>query len=218
MKLPKLKVKSPKVAAKAKQPKRKKPTRGVLWIIALLLSTSGAIRLSGGTGQAIAREVTQLARQKDAVASDHDTEMTAQVCPAEADITEVLSRLQAREVLLEARENALADRMQALAVAEKSIEEDLTALLAAESALKATMAFAETAAEDDLSRLTAVYENMKAKEASALFQAMDPQFAAGFLGRMRPDAAASILSGLDPQTAYTISVVLAGRNANVPAN
>jgi len=218
MKLPKLKVKSAKAVPKTKEAKRKKPARGVLWIIALLLSTSGAIRLSGGTGQAIAREVTQLATQRNDDATGHDAEMTAQACPTEADITEVLSRLQAREVLVEARESALADRMQALAVAEASIEEDLTALMAAEGALKATMAFAETAAEDDLSRLTAVYENMKAKEASALFQAMDPQFAAGFLGRMRPDAAASIMAGLDPQTAYTISVVLAGRNANVPSN
>jgi flagellar motility protein MotE (MotC chaperone) len=33
---------------------------------------------------------------------------------------------------------------------------------------------------------------------------------------MRPDAAAGIMAGLQPQTAYTISVVLAGRNAKVP--
>lgn len=45
---------------------------------------------------------------------------------------------------------------------------------------------------------------------------MDPGFAAGFLGRMRPEAAAGIMTGLSPETAYTISVVLAGRNADVP--
>ncbi|MEP4475030.1 MAG: hypothetical protein ABJ024_08265, partial [Lentilitoribacter sp.] len=78
------------------------------------------------------------------------------------------------------------------------------------------MALANTAAEDDLVRLTAVYENMKPKDASALFEQMEPGFAAGFLGRMRADAAAGILSGLSPQVAYSISVILAGRNADIP--
>jgi flagellar motility protein MotE (MotC chaperone) len=45
---------------------------------------------------------------------------------------------------------------------------------------------------------------------------MAPDFAAGFLAQMRPDAAAAVLSGLDPNKAYTISVVLAGRNALAP--
>ncbi|MCP5036728.1 MAG: hypothetical protein GY945_03920 [Rhodobacteraceae bacterium] len=190
----------------------------MLWLIALLLSVSGAIRLSGETGQAIAREVTQIANSRLAPTVGESMGLGSQACAAESDITEVLIRLQERETLLEARENALIDRMQALAVAEIKVEESLKALIAAESELKATMAFAETAAEDDLTRLTTVYENMKAKEAAALFGAMDPQFAAGFLGRMRPDAAALIMAGLDPQVAYTISVVLAGRNANVPTN
>ena len=53
---------------------------------------------------------------------------------------------------------------------------------------------------------------MKPSEAAALFQKMDPDFAAGFLGRMAPKSAASILSGLDAEKAYAISVHLAGRN------
>ena len=57
---------------------------------------------------------------------------------------------------------------------------------------------------------------MKAEQAAALFEQMEPSFAAGFLGRMRADAAAAILSGLEPELAYSISVVLAGRNADVP--
>jgi hypothetical protein len=35
---------------------------------------------------------------------------------------------------------------------------------------------------------------------------------------MRADAAAAVLSGLDPKVAYTISAILAGRNANAPVN
>jgi flagellar motility protein MotE (MotC chaperone) len=42
---------------------------------------------------------------------------------------------------------------------------------------------------------------------------MEARFAAGFLARMRPEAAAEIMAGLSPESAHTISVVLAGRNA-----
>ena len=114
------------------------------------------------------------------------------------------------------REARLEARLQALALAETAIEEDLARLEQAEAELRATMAAADKAAEDDIGRLTAVYENMKPDEAAALFQLMEPSFAAGFLGRMRSDAAAAILAGLTPDLAYTISVVLAGRNADVP--
>ena len=107
---------------------------------------------------------------------------------------------------------------QALALAEEQIEARLAALVAAEEDLAATISVADSAAEEDIARLTAVYENMKPKDAAALFEEMAPEFAAGFLGRMRPDAAGAVMAGLDPKTAYTISVLLAGRNADVPKN
>jgi flagellar motility protein MotE (MotC chaperone) len=87
---------------------------------------------------------------------------------------------------------------------------------AAEEELKATLALADGAAEDDIARLTAVYQAMKPKDAAALFETMSPEFAAGFLGRMPPDSAAAILSGMSSEAAYGISVIVAGRNADVP--
>jgi flagellar motility protein MotE (MotC chaperone) len=50
-----------------------------------------------------------------------------------------------------------------------------------------------------------------------LFERMSPDFAAGFLGRMRPEAAAAIMSGLPPELGYSISVLLASRNADAAA-
>ncbi len=187
--------------------------RGSLWVIALLLATSGAVRL-GASGQAIAREVSALAGEH----AEASATGAGENCGSEADIAEVLARLSDREAKLAVREAALEDRLQALSVAEIQIGKNLTALVEAEAELEKTMALADTAAEDDLKRLTAVYENMKPKEAAPLFAEMDPKFAAGFLGRMRSDAAAAIMAGLEPQVAYTISVILAGRNANVPTN
>ena len=116
---------------------------------------------------------------------------------------------------MQAREAELEARIQALALIESSVADDLRRLEEAEEELRATMAQADKAAETDIDQLTAVYENMKPDQASALFQMMEPSFAAGFLGRMRSDAAAAILAGLEPDLAYSISVVLAGRNAEV---
>lgn len=198
----------PAKPAKVAKKRRRRGTRGVLWIIALMLATSGLLRLGGTTGLAIASGLATSVAETPSPANGD--------CSPPADIAEVLALLESREVALSERESAVADRMQALAVAETQIEKNIAALEEAETSLEATMALASSAAEKDLARLTAVYENMKPKEAAPLFAAMDPQFAAGFLGRMRPDAAAAILSKLDPEAGYSISVLLAGRNAGVP--
>jgi flagellar motility protein MotE (MotC chaperone) len=107
---------------------------------------------------------------------------------------------------------------RALRLAETKLDEKLEALAEAERRLRETNALADGAAAADLERLTRMYERMKPKEAAALFETMDPNFAAGFLGQMRPDAAAEILAGLSPQKAYTVSLVLAGRNMDVPTD
>ena len=183
--------------------------KSALWIIAALLFGSAAIRLTSETGPALAREMTE-------VGDTVETENVAHDCEATEDVSAVLTALSNRKKTLEMRENALAERLVALSLAEEEIARNLTQLRAAEESLEQTLALADDAAENDLARLTSVYENMKPKEAAALFEEMSPDFAAGFLGRMRPDAAAAVMAGLSAPTAYTISVVLAGRNANVP--
>ena len=187
--------------------RRKRGGRGALMVIAAMLALSGGLRLGAGIGWA---EASAAAEGPD------DRAEVAGSCETPDDIARVLALLKEREDRVVSREGALADRLQALAVAETQIASNMAALEEAEARLSATMAHASTAAEDDLARLTSVYENMKAKEAAPVFAAMDPKFAAGFLGRMRPDAAAAIMAGLDPEAAYAISVLLAGRNALAP--
>jgi len=115
-------------------------------------------------------------------------------------------------------EQELAVKKKTLDIAKVEIERRIVALEETENRLSATMERASTAAAKDIERLIQVYENMKPKETAALFEAMEPTFAAGFIARMRPDAAAGIMAGLDPNVAYTISVILAGRNAEAPKN
>ncbi|WP_375259766.1 MotE family protein [Citreimonas sp.] len=202
--------------APARKPRRR--TRGALATIGGLLIASAILRGLNGAGDAVALELPGLMAQPDeAEAATDATNPEVRVeRVAEADIAPLLSALEEREARLKTRETALDMRMQALLVAETEIEEKLAALEAAEARLKETMTLSSTAAETDIVQLTDVYARMKPKDAASLFSEMDPEFAAGFLGRMRPDAAAAILAGLPPRVAYTISVIVAGRNAEAP--
>lgn len=191
-----------------KQRRRRAPGRGALVAISALLIGSAIIRIGSDAGQAFAK----------ASGNDEIEQPThaAKECKTPEDFQPMLDAFRQREERLVSQELALEDRMQALKVANREIERKLSELTQAEEALRETIALADTAAESDLDRLTRVYENMKPKQAAALFEEMDPNFAAGFIGRMRPEAAAAVMAGLSPEAAHAFSVVLAGRNTNVP--
>lgn len=191
---------------KTTKPAARKSGRGALVFIAILLAGSGTLRIALGAGHALAK------------AGDPDAEATEmpQICEPDGGALAMLEDLRAREARLARREAQAADRQQALVLAKAEIDEKLEALVAAEERLAGTLALADQAADTDVSRLVAVYEKMKPKDAAQLFDEMAPDFAAGFLARMTPESAASVMAGLDPQKAYTISVLLAGRNAAAP--
>jgi flagellar motility protein MotE (MotC chaperone) len=176
-----------------------------LFALAAILGVSGLVRLGDAAGAAIALELAEEEGIADAAPGDPE------------DVAAALEALRARTAELDRREIAVAERVRALETAEAALAGQLAALEEAEERLRALMTLADEEAEQDLAQLTLVYENMKPKEASLVFERMSPAFAAGFLGRMRPDAAAAIMSGLPPDLAYSISVLLAGRNADAAA-
>lgn len=180
---------------------RHRSRRGALVLLALLLASSGALRIGADVGTALAR-------------APEPPQGTLPPCPAPP--AALAEALRIREEKLALQETALADRKAALSLAGEAIDKKLADLAAAEATLSDTLARADGASENDLTRLTSVYETMKPKDAAALFEAMAPEFAAGFIGRMRPDAAAAVMSGMTAEAAYSISVLLAGRNALVP--
>ncbi|MCH2163733.1 MAG: hypothetical protein MK098_03645 [Marinovum sp.] len=184
--------------------KLRKRGRGTLATIAGLLVLSALLRVGDYVGHAVALEAE----------TPQHSEMSDPKQPS--DVQAVLNALQARENRVIEKERKLRLRMAALREADLKIAKRLEELRAAELTLRETLALADNAAEADIAKLTNVYENMKPKEASQLFETMDPSFAAGFLGRMKPAAAAGIMAGLSPEVAYSISVVLVGRNASVP--
>lgn len=192
-------------------PTRRPSTRGALVIIAALLVGSALLRIGENAGKAYA-----LAPDEIATSTLEPAQMPEGSYQTAAELKPMLDAFQQREARIAEQEAALRKRMKALRVAEEEVDKKLAALEDAEAKLSATIALAETASEGDLDRLTKVYESMKPKQAAALFEEMEPAFAAGFIGRMRPESAAAIMAGLTPEAAHMFSVVLAGRNAEVP--
>jgi flagellar motility protein MotE (MotC chaperone) len=190
---------------------KSRPTRGSLLLIAGFLLGSGLWRIGFGAGEVLALEGAD-----DMAVTPAALPVVAETCEPPPDLRRLMDVLAAREARIDRREREIEDRAQALAVADEQMTEQLQILIAAEAELRATIALANQAAEQDLSQLTKVYETMQPKEAAALFEEMEPEFAAGFLGRMEPASAAGVMAKLSPEAAYTISVVLAGRNALVP--
>lgn len=200
----------------------RRPGKGVVLFIALLFVSSAVLRLGSGAGSAIAQASSQQGGTSDTndpmrLGEDAISKRVPEQRPANReDLGALLDTLRAREERIDQREAQMQMRKKALEIADREVSKRMIALEQIEKDLRQTLSLSDGAAEGDLTQLTAVYENMKSKDAAALFEAMDPPFAAGFLGRMRADSAAAIMAGLTPDAAYTISVILAGRNANVP--
>lgn len=183
---------------------------GVLITVSGMLLASVGLRLADGDMVSAA----YAAVTEPDVTAQHMIDVAQ--CPPTQEAEEVLAAFAERDSALAQREQALAERQDQIAAAEVELTNRLSELVAAEESLQLTLSLAERAAETDVGRLTTVYENMKPRDAAALFSTMAPDFAAGFIGRMNPESAAAILTGLEPDIAYAISVVLAGRNADVP--
>lgn len=196
--------------------KVKRKGLGAPSLIVLMFLGSAALRLVGGVDGAVAQTTSAIVEKTGSL---HEKELpgTPFSAPQERErLSILLAVLTEQEAGLAVREEQQEKRQIALNLAAREIKDRLVEMEMAENKLRQTLAIADGAAEGDLSRLTTVYESMKPKDAAALFEAMKPDFAAGFLGRMRPDAAAKVLAGLTPELAYTISVILAGRNASAP--
>lgn len=180
---------------------------GPLHVIAAMLALSGTIRF-GAVAWALAAPEEP---------PGHAGAPADPACTGAADTTALLDVLRTREAKVAAREAEAARLGAAQAVVAQEIEARLAELAGAEARLSRLVDVADNAAEDDVARLTAIYENMKPKDAAPMFEEMAPEFAAGFLARMRPDAAGSVLAALDPRRAYEISLLMTGRHADRPA-
>lgn len=183
-----------------------------LMVVAIMLVGSAAIRFSEGIGPVMA-DATRGAVDSGAAAIRAATEpeldlLQKSLLSREADLVAQAEIVAAREAAAQAAEEEIARRQAELDAAENELAH-------AEADLERRVRTAKTANETDIAKLVAVYEAMKPQDAAEVFEAMSPEFASGFLSEMSPNTAAMILADLSPEFAYSVSVLMAGRNAGM---
>ena len=203
----------PKAKGRSKRPSK---GRGTVAILAILFLGSAGLRIATSATEVFADAKLLQPKSGEATLEPHEHPSDAEIQLSEERLAIVLKEFQNREKKIKQQELDIEKRMIVLEATERRVNQQMAQMEIVEANLRETLALASTAAEDDLARLTAVYESMKPKTTAALFEEMDPEFAAGFVARMRSDAAALVMAGMSPQAAYSISTILAGRNANVP--
>ncbi|MHA1530316.1 MAG: MotE family protein [Alphaproteobacteria bacterium] len=146
-------------------------------------------------------------------APEHTAEQARTPVEAEAsDLGALAAELHRQRADLARREAALEEREQLLEAIEERLRDRLAELAAARDKLAETAALVDDAAGKDVRHLADMYRQMKPKQAGRLFDAMAPEFAAGFLGQMGAAPAALILANMEADKAYAVSLLLAGRN------
>lgn len=129
----------------------------------------------------------------------------------------LLDRLQSRREELEAREQELDLRENLLRAAEKKLDEQIGELKAVEDRLAAMEAARNAEDEQKIKDLVIMYENMKPKQAAAIFDRLDMKVLVDVTTKMNPKKTSDIIARMEPAAAERLTVALAKRDLNKPA-
>ncbi len=121
----------------------------------------------------------------------------------------VLQSLGARRELLDGRERALGDRTSLVEAAEKRLEQRVAELKQIEAAIQALIGKMDTEQEARTNALVSIYQKMRAKDAAAIFDALDQDVLVAVASRMKDQSLAEILGLMQPAAARRLTTALA---------
>ncbi len=123
----------------------------------------------------------------------------------------VLEKLSARRDALDARARAIDLRANLLAATEKRITAKLAELKAIEAKIGALLKQHDTEQAAKLKNLVKIYENMKPKDAAAIFEKLDLPIVLDVIEGMRVQKSGAILAQMDPARAEKVTSAIADR-------
>lgn len=121
----------------------------------------------------------------------------------------VLQNLGQRRAALEARERALDDRASLLDAAEQRISQRITELKKVEASIESLIGKVDQEEETRLNGLVNVYSRMRAKDAAAIFNVLQPDVQVAVAKRMKEPVLAEILGQMTPTAARRLTEMLA---------
>ena len=154
---------------------------------------------------------------RDAVSSDSASGSDSQpidpqgLTPSEIDVLQQLSQ---RRAALDRRANELDQRDVVLQAAEKRIDEKIAKLEELQKGIARDVQ--KRSAEDDarLQSLVKIYEAMKPKDAAQIFEQLDMPVLLSVLQRMKELKTSAILAAMDPMKAKAVTTALAAKRGN----
>ncbi len=126
---------------------------------------------------------------------------------------QVLQSLGARRAALDARAADMDTRQELLAAAERRVEERLAELKRVEARVTALTAQVDDAQSERMAGLVDVYQRMRAKDAAAVFDALDKDVLIAVAGRMRQANLAEVMGKMTPARARELTQWLAQSQA-----
>lgn len=125
----------------------------------------------------------------------------------------LVAAFEPRHKALEERAASLDLRQAELEDLESKIQSRLGDMEKTRDELQAMTGRIDVIAGEDISHLVQMYSTMKPKNAAAIFDRMDPAFAAGFLREIDSARAGVIMAEMGEEQSYRISLLIANRHA-----
>jgi flagellar motility protein MotE (MotC chaperone) len=124
---------------------------------------------------------------------------------------EVLTELSKRRAELDKRAEDLDHRELLLKAAEQRVDDKIAQLKDLQTQVDATVDKVKAEDDERLKSLVRIYENMKPKEAAAIFEGMEISSVLDLLTRMKDLKTAPILAAMAPDKARAVTVALEQR-------
>ncbi|MFN7114567.1 MAG: MotE family protein [Alphaproteobacteria bacterium] len=122
---------------------------------------------------------------------------------------EVLQSLARRREEIERREQKLAAEEALLKAAEQEVDRKIAELNKLRGELESLLGQQQTMEEDRIASLVKIYENMKPKEAAAIFNTLDMDVLLAVISRMAERRSSPIIANMDTNKARLVTIRLA---------
>ncbi|MGH7123622.1 MAG: MotE family protein, partial [Stellaceae bacterium] len=124
---------------------------------------------------------------------------------------EVLQKLSERRAMLDRRAQDMAQQEVVLKAAEQRVDEKVAKLKSMETEIGGLVDQRAKEGDQRLKGLVKIYETMKPREASRIFEEMDTPTVLDVLGQMKEAKAAAVLASMDPAKAKAVTAGLIQR-------
>jgi flagellar motility protein MotE (MotC chaperone) len=156
-------------------------------------------------------QVAQVTSQSKTSTGEQDEEKPLDPILFTRSEIELLQELSKRRKELDARERTVIQREGLLNAAETRIERKITELVAVKDDIEALIKKYEKQEEKQLNELVAIYEKMKPKDASRIFNELDIEILLQIFDKMKASKSALILANMSAERAKEITSRIAER-------